>query len=73
MELVKEVGAGLFSRVTRERMRASGHKLHQERFKLNIRKNSFTDAVDKNWNKLPKERVQAPALEVFNRHVDVAL
>lgn len=46
MELVKEVGVGLFSPVTRERTRASGLKLHQETFTLNIGKNSFTDAVD---------------------------
>jgi len=40
---------------------------------LDIRKNSFTERVVKRWNRLSKEGVESPFLEVFKRCVDMAL
>lgn len=59
------MSVSLFYQGTSRRTRASGFTLHQGKFRLYIRENFFPKSVVKYWNKLPREGVESPSLEVF--------
>ena len=64
-----EGGAELFSSGSS----GNGSKLSWRRFRLDMRKHSFTERVLKPQNRLPREAVDAPSLSVFKRHLDNTL
>lgn len=68
---MRDGGAELFSLLSSDKMHGNGSKLHQRRFRLDIRKHSFTNSMVK--HRLPREVLDAPSPSVFKKHLDNAL
>ena len=69
----RKEGDRLFSRVCGDRTRGNGFKLEEGRFRLDIRKKSFTVRAVRHWNRLPKDMVDALSLESFKEGLNKVL
>jgi len=69
----QEDGVKLFPVVPSDRTRGDGHKLKHRKFYLNLRKNLFTLRVTEHWNRLPREVMESPSVEIFKTCLDEVL
>ncbi|KFV79760.1 hypothetical protein N308_04306, partial [Struthio camelus australis] len=51
----------------------NGHKLKHRKFHLNLRRNFLTVGVTEHQNRLPREVVESPSLEIFKTRLDAIL
>jgi len=69
----QEDEARLFSVVPSDRTTGKWHNLKLRKLHLNMRKNFFPLRVTEHWNRLPREIVECPSLEIFKTRLDKVL
>jgi len=62
-----------FSVVYSNRTRSNGLKLQHRKLQTNTRKNFFIVQVMEHWNRLLKEAVESPSMEICKTHLDTCL
>jgi len=55
------------------RTQGNRNKLEHQKFHIDVRMIFFIVRLAEHWNRLPREVVESPSLEIFNTHLDVFL
>lgn len=68
-----QVGDRLCLTVLCESARDDGCKLKYRKYRLYVGKNLFNVSVTERWQRLPREIVECPSLEIFRRGLGIVL
>ena len=64
------LGKSHFSMVYSDKTRSSGLKLEHRKFHTNMWKSFLVVGMMEHWNRLPREVVESPSMEIFKIYLD---